>query len=267
MRRLALLLAALLAAPAPASSPAQETAPLRALAAHEQLEFSGVGRLDFGDGYCTATLFDSRHALTAAHCLYDRRGNRRPAAQLWFRAGFRGAGEQAIRQVSRAAAHPDYRWNGPRASLREIAADVALLELDQPLLESEFPGYGPAALPGPGGAVALLSYGSGRDRVLSLQEPCRVLDRRGAVARLDCDAAPGSSGGPVLVRDREGRLRLAGVVSAIGGGASFAAVASETLPQLRRALEADRARPRGPGPSAAGETDHTGRRISRPPPR
>jgi hypothetical protein len=261
--RLALLLAALLGA---APAPAQDTAPLRPLAAHEQLEFSGVGRLDFGDGYCTATLFDRRHALTAAHCLYDRRGRLRPTAQLWFRAGFRGAGQQAIRQVRRAAAHPDYRWNGPRATMREIAADVALLELDQPLLQSEFPSYGPAALPAPGGAVALLSYGSGRDLVLALQEPCRVLERRGAVARLDCDAAPGSSGGPVLVRDAEGGLRLAGVVSAVGGGASFAAVASETLPRLREALEADRPRVRRVRPGAPAGTDHTGRRISRPPP-
>lgn len=268
IRAAALALAAgLAAAPGPAS--AQEpTAPLRALAAHEQLEFRGVGRLDFGEGYCTATLFDARHALTAAHCLFDRQGRRRPAADLWFRAGLRGGGQQAIRQVRRAAAHPDYRWNGRGATFEEIAADVALLELDQPLLTTVFPAYHPGELPPPGGAVALLSYGSGRDRALSLQEPCRVVGRDGAVVRLDCDVEPGSSGSPVLVREG-GALRLAGVVSARGGGLSYAAAASDTLPRLRRALEAlspDRksVRPGSTRPPVV-SSDATGRRISRPP--
>lgn len=261
MIRRALLLALACILAAPADAPAQETEPPRRLAEHEQMQFRGVGRLDFGDGYCTATLFDSRHALTAAHCLFDARGRRRPASRLWFRAGFRGSAQQAIRQVRRAVAHPDYRWNGPTATLDEIAVDVALVELDQPLLSTRFPAYRPADLPGQGDPVALVSYGRGRDLVLSLQEPCRVLARQGAVARLDCSAAPGSSGSPVLVRQGDG-LRLAGVISARARGVSYASVASEALPALRAALESEGPRRKAVRPGA---TDASGRKVARPP--
>ena len=74
---------------APGRAQEVEAAPRRMLSAHEQMAFRGIGRLDFGDGYCTATLFDDRHALTAAHCLFDEAGRRRPSAGMWFRAGLR----------------------------------------------------------------------------------------------------------------------------------------------------------------------------------
>lgn len=272
---LALAVASLAPGLATAQEHGQEgaTAPRRLLAAHEQQAYAGVGRLDMGDAYCTATLFDAAHALTAAHCLYDDQGRPRRSADLWFRAGLRDGGEQAVRQVRRYAVHPNYRWNGPRAAFEEIAADVALVELDQPLLTSSFPSYDPGDLPPPGGAVALLSYGAGRDRALSLQEPCRVERRSGPVAALDCEVAPGSSGSPVLVRDAQGALRLAGVISARGRRLSYASAAADTLPLLRWALEDQeirRAAARPAPPDASGgvlgpSTRSGGWKTSRPP--
>ncbi|MDF2234636.1 trypsin-like serine protease [Albimonas sp. CAU 1670] len=274
LRRALRLAAALAVAPAvlaPAlPAAAQEgTAPRRLLAAHEQLDFRGVGRLDMGAAYCTATLFDASHALTAAHCLFDDRGQPRRTADLWFRAGLRDGGAQAVRQVRRYAVHPNYRWNGPRAAFEEIAADVAMIELDQPLLTSDFPSYDPGDLPSPGGAVALLSYGAGRDRALSLQEPCRVTGRQGPVAALDCEVGPGSSGSPVLVRDAGGALRLAGVISAKGRGGSYASAASETLPLLRWAMDKQQIRRAAARPETADglgpSTRAGGWKTSRPP--
>lgn len=247
-----LILAALLAAfaaPDPASAAAAAvtlldsnadeagTAPRRVLSPHEQLAYRGVGRLDFGTGFCTATLLTDTQAVTAAHCLFDSAGERRGDTELWFRAGLNGDTAQAVRQVRRSAVHPDYVYNGKRATLDEIASDVAILELDQPLLTTEFPNYLPGDLPRSGGAVALLSYGSGRDRVLSLQAPCHVEGRSGPVAVLDCEVAPGASGSPVLVRDGKD-LRLAGIIAARGvSGRSYASLTSVTLPKLRLALE------------------------------
>lgn len=231
------LAAGLTAAPA-----AADTAPRRLLAGHEHPPFAGVGRLDTGDGYCTATLISPTRALTAAHCLHDARGALRPTAALIFRAGFAHGGAQAVRQVRRAVAHPDWRWRGPFADAESIAADLALVELDQPVPPA-IAGHLPGDLPPPGAAVALLSYGQGRDRALSLQDPCRVLSRQGAVARLDCEVAPGSSGAPVLARTPEG-LRLVGVVAAMGGGAAFATVTAAALPALEAALAATEAPPR-----------------------
>ncbi|SFI96235.1 trypsin-like serine peptidase [Albimonas pacifica] len=276
LRRAALALAAAGLAAAATPAPAQEvegateTAPRRLLAAHEQRAYAGVGRLDLPDGgYCTATLFDASHALTAAHCLFDDRGRPRRSADLWFRAGLRDGGEQAVRQVRRYAVHPNYRWNGPAAAYTEIAADVALVELDQPLLTSAFPSYHPGDLPPPGGAVVLLSYGAGRDRALSLQEPCRVERRSGPVAALDCEAAPGSSGSPVLVRDATGALRLAGVISAKSRRFSYASAASDTLPLLRRAMDEQEIRRAAARPESTGglgpSTRAGGWKTSRPP--
>ncbi|MEM6438572.1 MAG: trypsin-like peptidase domain-containing protein [Pseudomonadota bacterium] len=228
----ALLAAALLPDLAQAAG---ETAPRRILAAHEQAAFRGVGRLDIGDGYCTATLFSETQVLTAAHCLFDANGQRREDATIWFRAGFRDGVQETVRQVRRSAVHPDYVWNGPRSSWREIAADVALVELDAPVLVSAIPNYRPGAMPEVGGGVALPSYGRGRDRQLSLQDPCRVLARDGAVATLDCKVDPGSSGSPILA-EIDGELRLVAVLSAAGRRASYAAVAEDTLPLLQTAM-------------------------------
>jgi protease YdgD len=230
------------------------TAPRRMLAAHEQAEWKGVGRLDVGGrGYCTATLLTETLALTAAHCLHDSRDGRRlNDAELFFAAGWRGGRFQSIRQVRRSAEHPDYRYGGPTAGYEEIKADVALVELDQPVLTSEIPNYGAAELPKPGGAVALLSYGRGRSDALSKQEPCRVQARWPQVARLDCEVAPGSSGSPVFARDAEGRPRVAAVISAAGTAESYAVVLSEVLPALRAALAAQvPQRKTSPAPGAA----------------
>ncbi|MEM1314607.1 MAG: trypsin-like peptidase domain-containing protein [Pseudomonadota bacterium] len=228
--------AALLAAAVlPDLARAGETAPRRVLAAHEQAAFRGVGRLDTGDGYCTATLVSETQVLTAAHCLYDSKGERRENATMWFRAGFREGVQETVRQVRNSAAHPSYVWNGPRSTWREIAADVALVELDAPVLVSAIPNYRPGAMPEIGDGVALPSYGRGRDRVLSLQDPCRILARDGAVATLDCKVDPGSSGSPVLA-EIDGDLRLVAVLSATGRRASYAAVAEDTLPVLEAAM-------------------------------
>lgn len=258
------LLAGLLGAVSAGPAETAETAPRRLLAAHEQAAFRGVGRLDLGDGYCTATLHSPTRALTAAHCLVDASGALRPTAAMRFRAGLRGNGQQAVRGVRRAALHPDWRLGGRAPTMAEIATDLALIELDQPLLTTDFPSYTPGATPPPGGAVALLSYGRGRDHALSLQDPCRILARRGGAVQLTCEAAPGTSGSPVLARV-DGRLRLVGVISAAGRGTSWAADASSALPALEAAL--DRA---GPRRAVSRPGDGLGRgggwKTSRPPP-
>ena len=222
---------------APAAAPAQETAPRRLLPAHEQREWAGVGRLNVpGGGYCTATLLSENLAVTAAHCLFQD-GRRRHDSELFFAAGYRRGEWEAIRQARRTAVHPDYEPTIGRAmKITRVFTDLALIELDAPVLGSVIPHYPPAALPNKGGAVALLSYGRGRSHALSLQEPCRVTGRKGDVAELTCEVAPGSSGAPVFRRGPGGAPQMVAIISGHGPRATYAAVLDGALAQLKARL-------------------------------
>lgn len=213
------------------------TAPRRMLAAHEQVEWRGVGRLNFEDGgYCTATLLSDSLAITAAHCLFDKT-RRRNDVEIWFAAGYRDGKWEAIRQSRRSAVHPDYSPSEDGSSkVARVGSDIALIELDAPVLGTAIPHYPAASMPGQGGAVALLSYGRGRSRAMSMQEPCRVLQRHRDVAALDCEVAPGSSGSAVFRRGPGGAPEMVAIISGKGAGKAWAAVLEESLPQLRAAL-------------------------------
>lgn len=221
------------------AAPGAETGARRLLAADEQQAWSGVGRLDVGDGvYCTATLLTETLALTAAHCLFSG-GVRRADADLWFSAGYREGGRQAIRQARRSAVHPDYRPSpGAMARPDQVAADLALVELDAPVQGAAIMRYEVAALPGQGGSVALLSYGRGRSDALSLQEPCRVTGRHDAIVRLSCEVALGSSGSPVFRRGAGGTPELVAVIAGMRDGASYGVALEIALAPLRAELAA-----------------------------
>jgi V8-like Glu-specific endopeptidase len=235
---IAALIAALIVALAPLGAKAGDTAARRMLRAHEQLEWRGIGRLNFeGGGYCTATLVSETLVITAAHCLFDDTRRRRNT-DLWFAAGFRNGRWEAIRQARRTAVHPDYVPSvGGRAKPAQVASDIALIELDAPVLGAAIPHYRAGDLPGEDGAVALLSYGRGRDQGLSMQEPCRVTGRWGAIVRLTCEVAPGSSGSPVFRRGAGGAPTMVAVISGYDAKATFAVSLDVALAPLRAALE------------------------------
>jgi protease YdgD len=241
---------------------AGDTAARRMLPMHEQLEWRGVGRLNFEDGgYCTATLLSETLVVTAAHCLFaDAR--RRRDSEVWFAAGYRNGKWQAIRQARRTAVHPDYvSTPGTQANADQTVADIALIELDAPVMDTTIPHYPAADLPDPGGGVALLSYGRGRSDALSLQEPCRVIGRWKSIVRLTCEVAQGSSGAPVFRRGLNGAPQMVAVISGYTSKETFAVALDTGLPPLRAALEGQGprrktvgtgvARPRAPGAAAA----------------
>lgn len=228
---------AMTAASAPPAA-AQETAARRMLPDYEQREWRGVGRLNIvGGGYCTATLLSETLAVTAAHCLYDGL-RRRFDTEMYFAAGYRDGNWEAIRQARRTAVHPDYvPTRGRRMKIDGVYADIALVELDAPVLASRVPHYPPDALPERDGAVALLSYGRGRSFALSLQEPCRVRGRDGDIARLTCEVAPGSSGAPVFRRAADGVPHMVAIISGHDYSHTYAAVLDAALPTLKALLK------------------------------
>ncbi|MEJ6403762.1 trypsin-like serine peptidase [Yoonia sp. 2307UL14-13] len=177
--------------------------------------WEGVGRLDIANkGFCTASLIRDRLILTAAHCLYDDNGSLMSPSRFEFRAGLRSGRAEATRRISRVFAHPDYQHEGNGADPEEVALDIAVLELSQPIRTTRVRPYQIATHPITGDEVGVVSYGRGREEAPSLQEVCSVLGRQTGVIVMNCDVEFGSSGSPVFVV-RNGQTKIASVVSAM----------------------------------------------------
>lgn len=177
-------------------------------------DFAAVGRLDLdGRGFCTATLVAEDLVLTAAHCLFDRRsGARLPLAGLTFMPGFRNGSAAAYRAVRRAAVDPRYRLRDPDPVTR-VGADLALLELSQPIRVAGIAPLGVAERTPGLTDVSVVSYAREREQAPSLERSCSVLTEEERAQVLSCDVDFGASGAPVF-RSLGGVPELVAVVSA-----------------------------------------------------
>jgi V8-like Glu-specific endopeptidase len=210
-----LLISAVLALATTLSAQAQESDLVTLETRQASQGWEAVGRLDIrGKGFCTAALIRDRLILTAAHCLYDNDGSLVSADRFAFRAGLRDGIAQATRAVSRAIAHPEYDHSGDATNPAEVAMDIAVLELDQPIRNTRIRPYLIASRPLTGDQVGVVSYGRGREDAPSLQEVCNVLGRQTGVIVMTCDVEYGSSGSPVFMVS-DGETRIASVVSAM----------------------------------------------------
>lgn len=189
--------------------------PLEALETADAVRaYQAVGRLDIGGtGFCTGTLVSMDLVLTAAHCLYDKQTGERVRAQdITFKPGLRNGRAAAYRSIRRAAVHPDYIFGEPD-TLHRVATDLAILELAQPIRQSNITPLVVDQTPRWLNEVALVSYARDREEVPSLQSSCRVLEREDTVQVLSCDVDFGSSGAPVLAW-LNGVPRVVSVISA-----------------------------------------------------
>lgn len=206
MRRLALLLVLLLPALAAAEG-------RRMLAAHQQYDWRSVGRLNFGDAFCTGALVLPDVVVTAAHCLYvPRTGATRLPSNTHFVAGYRLRKHEGHRLATEFTVHPRFALED-RAEAESVGADLALVRLEKPL--AGLKPFHVAAGIEPGDEVTIVSYGRDRPEIPSIQSPCDVSARHGAIAVLDCDVTYGVSGAPVF-REVGGESRIVAVISAMG---------------------------------------------------
>ncbi len=183
------------------------------LGAHEQRHWQAVGRLNTGNGFCTASLVAADMVVTAAHCLFvQRTGAQRQADRVQFVAGYRLRKYAEHQRAERIMIHPDYAPS-QKVDAAAIGADLALVRLKAPLTKAKPLPLAPGLQPGD--QVLILSYGRDRPEIPSIQSPCGVVQRSGPVAVLDCDVTYGVSGAPVM-RMIDSAPHIMAVVSAMG---------------------------------------------------
>jgi protease YdgD len=202
---------------------------------------SAVGKLNVVTGpgsrqYCTATLVGPRHALTAAHCLWDR------ARQLWadpagvhFVAGY-AQGRYTAHSVAKAYIKPDaYRFGTSR---EDLGRDWAVVELAEPialkpLSLSRAIGQDTRATMLIG--IVHAGYKSYANQIVSVERGCQARYEPAVLPLLEhfCRVAPGESGSALILRDGEPGIVGILVASAMTGTSIAVPVSS-----FRTAVEA-----------------------------
>jgi len=145
----------------------------------KRMGWEGVGRLDFGNGFCTGTLIARDIVLTAAHCVYDhvKAGTKLPG-DLVFRAGYQNGASSAERRVVAAhIPHGYVRDKGGKSTAQTIPHDIALLQLESEIFVTSASPFRIHASGTRGSEVMLVSYGKGREEALTQERGCAITNR------------------------------------------------------------------------------------------
>jgi len=205
-----------------------------------QYPWSAVGRVNNGQGgHCSGILLGPRLAVTAAHCLWNKKTRRpMPAASLRFVAGYDRGQYLAFTAVESTVIAPNWQFDVPYSPAL-ASRDWALLILAEPLGDKVgWVGLGTA--PTPADWLVTVGYGQDKAHIPAAHLGCHVAGRLDSgVLTHDCDAVHGDSGAPVLVW-KNGVPQLAAIHVAtfgygngkfLGGAVPVASFATEARSQ------------------------------------
>lgn len=229
--------------------------------------FEAVGLLEGPGGSCTAALITREVAVTAAHCVYRKRG------KFTFRAAFSDGAALATRSVEDIVIAKGYIEADARNNRSgEISNDVALVRLASPIYDAGIDPYSIVGAPRRGAELTLASYGRGRMGALTLERGCTMHSRyRDGVVGIDCDATYGSSGAPVFItvggRPRVFSIVSSGITKGTGTKETFGVELTEIVPELMQELRKKRSLApaiTGARRAKVGERTNGGARFVRP---
>ena len=194
--------------------------------------WSAIGKLNNGvGGSCTAAVIEQDLALTAAHCIFNRRMARfLPASSLHLLLGFKRGDYAAHALVNSYSIGPGY---DPTMETQTIDSDWALLKLTDPLPVTIRPLATIDTLPLTGTHLMMGSYARGRRYVMTVDTDCRLMGKSSKRTLLEhnCRVAPGSSGAPLLMMNHNTAV-IVGMQIAIGklnGSDIMLAVSAESI--------------------------------------
>jgi protease YdgD len=173
--------------------------------------WAAIGKLNNSiGGSCTAAAIEQELAMTAAHCIFNRRTGRfLPPSSLHLLLGY-WRGEFAVHaRVASYTIGPGY---DPTRKRRTLSSDWVILKLTEPLPLTIRPLAVIDQVPAVGTRLISGGYARGRTHVMTKDENCRLLGApiRSDILENDCRAAQGSSGAPLLMID-DGKAVVVGI--------------------------------------------------------
>ena len=183
--------------------------------------WNAVGQVNVG-GYrsrmeCTGSLIAPNVVITAAHCVMDpRRGQPHSINEIHFVAGVRRSNSLGHSTAKCLHFSPGYEFGKQLPSV-----DLVLITLSDDLNDILPVELNHAEVDSSDVALVYAAYLADRRYVLTGEFGCRLKALQDNLWLTDCEASPGSSGGPVFIQTNEG-LKLAAIMLGVANSGSIA---------------------------------------------